>query len=103
MKENEILVNEELNDEIGAVEDQEYYDEDVSGGGLFGKILFGGATLAAALVAGWYVTHKEEYDKRKTEKQIARLESKGFMVVPADEVVAVKEVEEDDVDVEETE
>lgn len=102
MENNEILVNEELNNEIEAVEDQEYYDEDVSGGGL-GKILAGVLFVGAAGLAAFAYKNKAKLESKRTEKQIARLESKGFMVVPADEVVVVKEVEEDDVDVEETE
>jgi hypothetical protein len=89
---NEILTNEELTN-IEATEN--CYEADYSDGGLT-KFLVGALFVGAAALGGVIYKNKENIKNKREEKEVARLEKKGYVVMKADSVKAIIPVDEDE-------
>ena len=95
MENNELMVTEELNEEIGTID---YEETECSGDGV-GKLVAGLLVVGVAAVGGLAYAFRDKLEERK----INRLRKKGYVIFKEDEC-EVREVEEDeDVELETTE
>lgn len=75
--ENEVLLVQE--NEVSMQEDNDNYNEETSNGVGFGALFLLGLGAAAAALTG-VAAYKYKHSEKKTQKDIAKLEKKGFVV-----------------------
>lgn len=83
-------------DELYPVENEGVVEnENVNDSNLM-KIVTVAGIAAAAAVGGWVYRNRKRIEKRKIEREVKRLEKKGYTVNAPAEIVDVEDVSEED-------